>query len=64
MMNLVRVFGPLHDVVTPFYLLMHRDLKETPRVRAVFDFVVRELDLIRPMLAGNEDRNSAALSTR
>lgn len=62
--DLVRVFGPLHDVVTTFYLLMHRDLRETPRVRAVFDFAVRELDLIRPMLAGNEDRNSAALSTR
>ncbi|HXS42939.1 MAG TPA: LysR family transcriptional regulator [Stellaceae bacterium] len=54
--DLVRVFGPLHDVVTPFYLLMHRDLKETPRVRAVFDFVVRELATIRPMLAGREDR--------
>ncbi len=53
--DLVRVLGPIRDVVTPFYLLMHPDMKRTPRVRALFDFVIKELDTIRPMLAGSND---------
>jgi DNA-binding transcriptional LysR family regulator len=48
---LVRVFGPVQDIATPFFLLMHRDMKRTPRVRAFFDFVVDELPRIRPLLS-------------
>ncbi|MPZ58290.1 MAG: LysR family transcriptional regulator [Rhizobiales bacterium] len=51
--ELVRVLGPLSDVNRPFYLLMHEDLRRTPRVRAVFDFIIGELDMIRPMLGGD-----------
>jgi hypothetical protein len=29
--------------VTPFYLLMHRDLQRTARVFAFFDFVIAEI---------------------
>jgi hypothetical protein len=51
--DLVRVFGPVREVVTPFYLLMHRDLRRTPHVRALFDFIVSEIKTIRRMLAGD-----------
>ena len=38
--ELVRLFDIGPELVTPFYLLMHRDLQRTPRVRAFFDFVI------------------------
>ena len=48
---LVRVFGPVQEITTPFFLLMHGDLRRTPRVRAFFDFVVDELPRIRILLS-------------
>ena len=36
--ELVRVIDNI-DLVTPYYLLMHRDMQQTPRVRAFADFV-------------------------
>lgn len=51
--DLVQVFGPVREVVTPFYLLMHRDLRRTPHVRALFDFIVSEIKTIGRMLAGD-----------
>ena len=50
--GLVRVLGPIPGLTTNFYLLMHRDMKTTPRVRALFDFFVEELNIVRPILAG------------
>jgi len=50
--DLIRVAGPVSDLATPFYLLMHRDMKRTPRVRAFFDFFIEELPAIRPLLTG------------
>jgi DNA-binding transcriptional LysR family regulator len=41
---------PSPRVVTPFYLMIHEDMRRTPRVRAFFDFFIRELKLIRPIL--------------
>jgi DNA-binding transcriptional LysR family regulator len=49
---LVRVFGPVQDITTPFFLLMHGDMKRTPRVRAFFDFMIDELPHVRPLLSG------------
>jgi DNA-binding transcriptional LysR family regulator len=48
--DLVRVFGPMRDLPTDFYLLMHEDMKETPRVRAFFDFILDELAAVRAVL--------------
>jgi hypothetical protein len=48
---LVRVFGPVQEITTPFFLLMHGDMRRTPRVRAFFDFVVDELPRIRILLS-------------
>jgi DNA-binding transcriptional LysR family regulator len=50
--DFVRVFGPIPELKYSFYLLMHEDLKRTPRVRAFFDFVVDEVDAIRRLLSG------------
>lgn len=50
--ELIRVLGPIDDLATPYYLLMHRDMRNTPRVRAFFDFVIEELDEFRKLLAG------------
>jgi tetratricopeptide (TPR) repeat protein len=37
------------------YLLTHRDLQRTPRVRAFFDFVAAEIKAFRAMLSGQAD---------
>jgi DNA-binding transcriptional LysR family regulator len=48
--DLVRVLGPMSDIATPFYLLMHQDMRRTPRVRAFFDFMIEHLSVVRPLL--------------
>lgn len=50
--DLVRVLEPVQDMATSFYLLMHRDMKLTPRVRVFFDFMIEELPRLRPLLTG------------
>jgi DNA-binding transcriptional LysR family regulator len=48
--NLMRVLGPLPELTTPFYLMMHRDLRHSPRVKSCFDFIVENLAKVRPLL--------------
>ena len=50
--DLVRVLGPIRGLTTNFYLLMHSDMKTTPRIRSLFDFFIEELHIVRPMLTG------------
>ena len=50
--DLVRLFGPLKDIVSGCYLIAHPDLHKTPRVRAFFDFMIEEIEQFRPMLLG------------
>ena len=50
--GLVRVLRPIPGLTTNLYLLMHQDMKTTPRVRALFDFFIEELNIVRPVLAG------------
>ena len=50
--DLVRLLGPFPDLNTQFYLLMHQDMKRTPRVRAFFDFIVDEVKPVRAILEG------------
>lgn len=50
--DLACMLEAIPDLFTPFYLYMHEDLKQTPRVRAFFDFVINELEAIRAVLAG------------
>jgi DNA-binding transcriptional LysR family regulator len=50
--DLARLLGPFPDLNTQFYVLMHRDMKRTPRVRAFFDFIVDEVKPVRAILEG------------
>ena len=50
--ELTRMLGAIPNLVSSFYLVMHDDMKRTPRVRALFDFFVDEIKSIRPILAG------------
>ena len=36
--------------MSSIYLLVHPDLRNVPRVRALFDFMVSEVDSFRPLL--------------
>jgi DNA-binding transcriptional LysR family regulator len=48
--ELVRLIDTAPEVVSHFWLLMHRDMRRTPRVRAFFDYVVAELKTFRVLL--------------
>jgi DNA-binding transcriptional LysR family regulator len=48
--DLVSVLGPLPGLYSPIYLLTHPDLRQMPRVRAFFDFIIEEIDSVRPVL--------------
>jgi DNA-binding transcriptional LysR family regulator len=50
--DLVRVIGPLSELRAQFYLLVHPDLKDAPRVRAFIDFIVVAIDAYQPLLLG------------
>jgi DNA-binding transcriptional LysR family regulator len=49
--ELVRVIDDI-GLVAPYYLLMHRDMQQTPRVRAFVDFVASEIKSFRALLSG------------
>lgn len=48
LVRLIDNIGP----VTPFYLLMHRDMQRIPRVRAFVDFATTEIIAFRVLLSG------------
>jgi DNA-binding transcriptional LysR family regulator len=50
--DLVLMLGPIPAITSYIYLLSHPDLRQMPRVRAVFDFFSAELDTIRKVLVG------------
>jgi DNA-binding transcriptional LysR family regulator len=50
--ELVRVIDDIPELLMPVYLVTHRDLHRTPRVRAFFDFVATEIKAFRAMLSG------------
>lgn len=52
--DLVRVLGPTPELMSRVYILMHPVLRNTPRVRAFFDFMVNEIGAFRPMLRGQK----------
>src|SRR5262245_26192706 len=48
--ELVRVIDDI-GLVMPFYLLMHRDLQQTPRIRTFADFVTSEIKSFRALVS-------------
>jgi DNA-binding transcriptional LysR family regulator len=53
--GLVRVLDPVPELDSRLYLLVHPDLRQTPRVRAFLDFVVAEIDRFRPLMLGRRE---------
>src|SRR5450631_60039 len=52
--ELVCVLGPVPGLFSQIFLLTHPDLRQMPRVRAFFDFIIAEIDNVRLVLtAGN-----------
>jgi DNA-binding transcriptional LysR family regulator len=49
--DLIRVID-ITGLVTPYYLLMHRNMRHTPRVRAFADFVASEMKAFRAAVSG------------
>ena len=54
--DVVRLFASIPELELPFYLLIHRDMRRTPRVRAFCDFVSDEKKAFRELLVGRTDR--------
>lgn len=50
--ELVRVLGPIPELARIWRVLTRADLRHTPRVAAFFDFIVEEIDTLRPILTG------------
>jgi DNA-binding transcriptional LysR family regulator len=48
--DLVRLLDPAPRLVSDFWLLMHRDMRRTPRVRAFFDFATADIKAFRALL--------------
>ena len=49
---LVRVLPPARVVVRGLWLVVHRDLRHLARARALFDFLVQQLEAHRRTLQG------------
>ncbi|BEP65271.1 LysR family transcriptional regulator (plasmid) [Variovorax sp. V213] len=50
--ELVRVLGPVPELARIWRLLTRADLRHTPRVAAFFDFMIEEIDTLRPIITG------------
>jgi hypothetical protein len=48
--ELERVIGPVPGLYSPIYLVTDPDLRQMPRVSALFDFVVEELERNKSVL--------------
>lgn len=50
--DLVRVLGPVPELARIWRLLTPPELRRTPRVSAFFDFIVEEIEALKPILTG------------
>lgn len=60
--ELVRVLGPIPDLRTKFYLLIHEDMKTAPRVRILFDYLVDNVEEVQQVLVGSAGAGAAVSS--
>ena len=51
--DLVRVLGPIPELARIWRVLTTPALRHTPRVAALFDFLVDEVDALRPIITGS-----------
>jgi DNA-binding transcriptional LysR family regulator len=52
------VLETIPEIDTKLYLVIHADLKHTPRVRAFCDFVVAEMARLRPLITGTANERA------
>jgi len=52
------VLESIPEIDTKLYLVIHADLKRTPRVRAFCDFVVAEMARLRPLITGTANERA------
>ena len=50
--ELVRVLGPIPELTRIWRILTTPELRRTPRVAAFFDFMVDEIEALRPIITG------------
>jgi DNA-binding transcriptional LysR family regulator len=50
--DLVKVLGPIPELARIWRILTTPELRKTPRVAAFFDFMVDEIDALRPIITG------------
>jgi len=53
--DLIRMLGTIPGLISTFYLYIHEDMKKAPRVRAFFDFFLKEFNSIRLALVGKPE---------
>jgi DNA-binding transcriptional LysR family regulator len=56
--ELVCVIDEIPELVSHFYLLVHKDMRRVPRIRAFIDFVESEIKTFRAALVGSRPGNS------
>jgi molybdate transport repressor ModE-like protein len=52
------VLESIPEIDTKLYLVIHADLKRTPRVRAFCDFVIAEMARLRPLITGTANERA------
>ncbi|MEZ5815506.1 MAG: LysR family transcriptional regulator [Hyphomicrobiaceae bacterium] len=50
--DLLRVLGPIPELTRAWRILCHPDQRHVPRIEAFFDFVISEIEALRPILTG------------
>jgi DNA-binding transcriptional LysR family regulator len=50
--GLVQLMEPVPELETAWYMLVHRDLRQTPRICAFWDFAIENIATLRPVLTG------------
>ena len=56
--ELKRLFGPIPDLPSDIYLLIHEDMEATARIRAFFDFIISEIVSVRKILGTRGESKS------
>lgn len=54
--DLMCVLGPIPELESGWYLLVHPDLRRTPRVAAFFNFVIEQIEVVRAILVGQRHK--------
>lgn len=50
--DLVRILGPIPELTRAWRVLAHPDARHFPRVTAFFEFVIQEVEFLKPILTG------------